>query len=369
MLACRGRMRTIMVTGDHFLTATAVAQVTGMLNSKRKHVLIAQPDAVFIHETTAYLPSVSSIEPMPTKPVDRYGQPLRTKSAGPDMAALADFARHSSSSSSTVRTQSLSQLDLTGPKYVLSNSPRGQFSSRPLIPKPTLLSSIPETQQATAAGSALLTQKDTKSSQQPPKTTTQPVALFRQTPSSQSKPVQTELASSSLAHARSSEPYFFDQLESDASSLLSNSINPDQATPPDAVNDRCFLQDALSFVLAEEGRLMPMAKRDAIALIAEGHQCIITGSVFEYMLQHADSAFLETVLRNVAVCARMKSHQKAQLVQLLGAHGVTYSSTRKFKVGVSLLLLSVGWGCSDDRFSMLHLLFIVQMCERHTHST
>ena len=332
-----------MVTGDHFLTATAVAQVTGMLNSKRKHVLIAQPDAVFIHKNIAYLPSVSSIEAMPTKPVDRYGQPLRTKSAGPDLAALADFARHGSSSS-TVRTQSLSQLDLTGPKHVLSNSPRGQFSSRPLIPKPTLLSSIPESYQATAAGSALPTQQDTESSQQLPKTTTQPTPLFSQTPSSQSKPVQTELASSSLAHARSSEPYFFDQLESDASSLLSNSINPDEGMPPDAVNDRCFLQDALSFVLAEEGRLMPLAKRDAVALIAEGHQCIITGAVFEYMLQHAESAFLETVLRNVAVCARMKSHQKAQLVQLLGAHGMTYSSSRKFKVDVSLLLLSVALG-------------------------
>lgn len=351
-----------MVTGDHFLTATAVAQVTGMLNSKRKHVLIAQPDAVFIHKNIAYLPSVSSIEAVPTKPVDRYGQPLRTKSAGPDLAALADFARHGSSSS-TVRTQSLSQLDLTAPKHVLGTSPRGQFSSRPLIPKPTLLSSIPESYQATAAGSALPTQQDTGSSQQLPKTTTQPIPLFSQTPSSQSKPVQTELASSSLAHARSSEPYFFDQLEPDASSLLSNSINPDEGMPPDAVNDRCFLQDALSFVLAEEGRLMPLAKRDAVALIAEGHQCIITGAVFEYMLQHAESAFLETVLRNVAVCARMKSHQKAQLVQLLGAHGITYSSSRKFKVDVSLLLLSVAWACSDDRLSMLHLLSLIQLYE------
>ena len=48
-----------MVTGDHHLTATAVAQATGMLNFKRKHVLIAQPDAIYISLSTACMDTAS----------------------------------------------------------------------------------------------------------------------------------------------------------------------------------------------------------------------------------------------------------------------------------------------------------------------
>ena len=331
-----------MVTGDHYLTATAVAQATGMLNFKRKHILIAEPDAVFIREQTAYLPSVSSIAAVPPQPLDRYGQPIRTKSALPvDMALLADFAAAEVSRS---RSKSLNKIDASGAGQALSREPRGRFSSKPLVAKPALPSGSSE--QAIVTG---LLQSTSKSSQQPAETTNQSVPIPTQAGSSQSKPVQMELASTTLAHARSSEPFLFDQLAAPSNDDSFNldqasptdSFNLDQASPTDAAHDRCSIHDALSFVLAEEGQLMPLTKSSAMTLIAEGHQCIITGPVFEYLLQRAEPVFLETVLRNVAVCARMRSHQKAQLVQLLGAHGLAYSSTRRFKVDAKLLSFSV----------------------------
>ena len=321
-----------MVTGDHYLTATAVAQATGMLDFKRKHVLIAQPDAVFIREKTAYLPSVSSIAAVPPQPLDRYGQPIRTKSAlAVDMTSFADFAADEVSSSS--RSKSLNKIDLSGAGQLLSKEARSRFSSKPLIAKPALPSGSSE--QAIVTG---LLQGNSKSSQQPAETTNQTVPVPTQAGSSQSKPVQMELASTTLAHARSSEPFLFDRL---AAPSINDSPNLHQTSPIDAAHDRCSIQDALSFVLAEEGQLMPLTKSSAMTLIAEGHQCIITGPVFEYMLQHAEPVFLETVLRNVAVCARMRSHQKAQLVQLLGTHGLAYSSARRFKVDAELLSLYV----------------------------
>lgn len=320
-----------MVTGDHHLTATAVAQATGMLNFKRKHILIAQPDAVFIREKTAYFPSVSSIAAVPLQPLDRYGQPMRTKSAlAVDMASLADFAADKVSSS---RSKSLNKIDSCIAGQLLSSELRSRFSSKPLVAKPALPSGSSE--QAIVTG---LLQSNSKSSQQPAETSNQSVPVPTQAGSNQSKPVQMELASTTLAHARSSEPFLFEQL---AAPSHDDSFNLDQASPTDAAHDRCSIHDALSFVLAEEGQLMPLTKSSAMTLIAEGHQCIITGPVFEYLLQHAEPVFMETVLRNVAVCARMRSHQKAQLVQLLGAHGLAYSSTRRFKVDAELLSLSV----------------------------
>ncbi|KAA6419850.1 MAG: hypothetical protein FRX49_10213 [Trebouxia sp. A1-2] len=251
------------------------------------------------------------------------------------MASLADFAADKVSSS---RSKSLSKIDSSGAGQLLSRELRSTFSSKPLIAKPALPSGSSE--QATVTENL---QTNSQSTQQPAKTTNQTVAVPTQAGSSHSKPVQMELASTTLAHARSSEPFLFGQL---AAPLKDDSFILDQTSPTDAAHDRCSIHDALSFVLAEEGQLMPLTKSSAMTLIAEGHQCIITGPVFEYMLQRAEPVFLETVLRNVAVCARMRSHQKAQLVQLLGTHGLAYSSSRRFK-GLGHVVGYCGDGVND----------------------
>ena len=54
-------------------------------------------------------------------------------------------------------------------------------------------------------------------------------------------------------------------------------------------------------------------------------QCCVTGPALERMLQLPDLSVVETVMRNVVVFARMKSHQKGQVMNLLGSRGIHQS--------------------------------------------
>lgn len=92
------------------------------------------------------------------------------------------------------------------------------------------------------------------------------------------------------------------------------------------------LNAQLTCVIAtsEDVKMVPAAQ--AFAAAAEGSQCIITGAVFDFLLEHAEPAVLETVLRATVAYARMKSHQKAQLVNLLGREGLKTAAGRQIQV-------------------------------------
>lgn len=61
----------------------------------------------------------------------------------------------------------------------------------------------------------------------------------------------------------------------------------------------------------------------ALTALAEGHvQCAVTGEAFQLLLQLPDVSALGTVMRNVVVFARMKPHQKGQVMDLLNARGL-----------------------------------------------
>lgn len=61
----------------------------------------------------------------------------------------------------------------------------------------------------------------------------------------------------------------------------------------------------------------------AVTSIAEGQaQCAVTGPAFEHLLQQEDLGVLQAVLQNAVVFARMRPHQKAQVMSLLGAAGL-----------------------------------------------
>ena len=61
----------------------------------------------------------------------------------------------------------------------------------------------------------------------------------------------------------------------------------------------------------------------ALQTMACGHaQCAVTGAAFEHLLQTSDLSVLETVMRNVVVLARMKPHQKGQVMDLLSVRGL-----------------------------------------------
>ena len=286
-----------MVTGDHHLTATAVAQVTGILNFKRPHVLIAQPDVLNVSSVS------SPWNPTCMRPENTLGQ-RRTRSAAPvDLIALAEL--HSQPQQGSSRSKSLSHIELSTLKDVSG----ARFSSQLLVPKPAF--QHPSSPQAAHV------------------TSSQMFASYAD--SQQQQPAQIDGSSQSLSHARFSEPFANSQLLAQTNAdNLAHLQQPTSAEPDPN-------QDELSFIMAEDGKLAPLSRREAFAMIATGHQCIITGSVFDYLVHQADPSLLEAVLHNVAVCARMKAHQKAQLVNLLSDQGLIVSSTRKFKVQHALL--------------------------------
>lgn len=53
-------------------------------------------------------------------------------------------------------------------------------------------------------------------------------------------------------------------------------------------------------------------------------QCCVTGAAVQHLLQLGDQPLLETVLRNTVVFSRMKSHQKGQIMDLLGCKGLQH---------------------------------------------
>ena len=263
-----------------------------MLNSRRPHVLIAQPE-------TFNLPTVSSPESLTaTRPEDMLEQ-RRTRFPAPmDLRAFAELPSQPEQGSS--RSKSLSQIELSALKDVSG----ARFSSKPLVPMPALQrTSPPQATHVTSAGHA---------------------------DAQQQQPAQIDGSPQSLSHARSSEPFALSQLAAQTNADNLAHLQQPASAEPDPSGDE------LAFIMAEEGKLVPLSRREAFAMIATGHQCIITGSVFDHLVHQADPSLLETVLHNVAVCARMKAHQKAQLVNLLSDQGLTVSSTRKFKVQQAL---------------------------------
>ena len=82
--------------------------------------------------------------------------------------------------------------------------------------------------------------------------------------------------------------------------------------------------DELRFVSCSDQHSYSAAQ--AVTAMAEGHlQCAVTGAAFDYLLQHASLSVLETVMRNAVVFARMRPHQKGQVMDLLSSKGLHHS--------------------------------------------
>ena len=82
--------------------------------------------------------------------------------------------------------------------------------------------------------------------------------------------------------------------------------------------------EGLRFVLSTTGEAcQPVA---ALTALSEGGlQCALTGDAFQLLLQLQDLSFLDTILRNAAVFARMQPQQKGQVVDLLSFRGLHQS--------------------------------------------
>ncbi len=54
-------------------------------------------------------------------------------------------------------------------------------------------------------------------------------------------------------------------------------------------------------------------------------RCCVTGPALQHLLHKADAPLVEAVMRSLVVCARMRSHQKAQVMDMLGPTGLYLS--------------------------------------------
>lgn len=110
---------------------------------------------------------------------------------------------------------------------------------------------------------------------------------------------------------------------------ITSSLDSQSASPLDLVlesegSHHFRLQcDGLRFLLGTGDVRQDGEALRALTSIAEGQaQCAVTGAAFEHLLQQEDLSVLEAVLQNAVVFARMRPHQKAQVLSLLGAGGL-----------------------------------------------
>lgn len=79
----------------------------------------------------------------------------------------------------------------------------------------------------------------------------------------------------------------------------------------------------LRFVRGLAGAEVEVGPSEAITAMVSGEvQCAVTGTAFDHLLRISDVSVLETVMRSVLVFARMKPHQKGEVMDLLSVRGL-----------------------------------------------
>lgn len=277
LLAPRGGIRTAMITGDYHQTAISVAWAVGMV-----------PPGGIVHVIDKLtLPTAAVISPPPSPVQLASSNMLFPRSAD----TKAAYSRWPSTARSNLGLQSPQdsqpQQEPTTPK-----GGRSHFKSSVLVQQ-----SAPSNTNAVQAGQLLQgLQQDQRSG----------LANFL-------SPVVRQATLPLLQL-----PHLFDHvLSSDETTGKS------QSTGPEHFRLQC---EGLKFTLGFGDVREDAEAIKALTSIAEGQaQCCITGAAFEHLLQQEDLAVLQAVLQNAVVFARMRPHQKAQVLNLLGGAGIHQS--------------------------------------------
>ena len=96
---------------------------------------------------------------------------------------------------------------------------------------------------------------------------------------------------------------------------------------------------SLQYVFANKGDFGLVSAEQGLRLLSEGYMGILTGPALAVLMQHAEPAVLELILRSTSVCAHMRAVHKKHLMQLLGSQGVTLHAQRHLQVGPTLCML------------------------------
>ena len=339
-MACRGGMRTMMITGDYHYTATSVARRVGMIPHNGR-VIIIQAESEIQPQTQVESVSQVKAEPLseplskthfgrvhearavtdlPEAKLKTAGSALKSKS----MASISHSSARPSVSYTEVLPFSLgapphssraAPASLAGPQtQASSHFLSGQFShSLPGHPQhkpghPQQESGHPQQEPGHCLGQNTGHPQDVGSS---------PNCLIHPPLSLSGHPQQlSEHLSGHLPAA-----------EGDIHSLLrQNQSRPGlhPGHPQTPTTHPQYL--CLGLRLTLEGSQLPCqgdSASEALTSIAKGQaQCCITGTAFAQLLQRPDLSVLETVMQNVVVFARMQSHQKGQVMELLSSRGL-----------------------------------------------
>ena len=326
VLLSRGAMRTMMITGDYHHTAIAVARGAGMLPTGAKLVIL---------EAAAQASKMRS-------------------------ALKGDLARTMATCAAPLRVS----FDLAHEPHAETRSEGcGAIKLQPaqaLLPVANqLVQSLPEHVQGQSQSQAVSAPKHSSPPAQElqmqvqdwlesPSERLQDVGQQRNTVQAPSKLAwANDSAGDAHAHMHGHPPQPLlpcEALQQEHVQPLADDPNGSQPLPSKSpsVQDHPMTQDDLSclrppvqgmhrapstgLLFTSEGYSpedQPQTALEALQSIAQGQaQCCVTGQAFEYLLQHAEPAVIESVMQHAVVFARMQSHQKGQVMELLSSRGL-----------------------------------------------
>ncbi|KAL0032691.1 hypothetical protein WJX79_003604 [Trebouxia sp. C0005] len=106
----------------------------------------------------------------------------------------------------------------------------------------------------------------------------------------------------------------------------------------------------LRFVRGLAGAEVEVGPSEAITAMVSGEvQCAVTGTAFDHLLRISDVSVLETVMRSVLVFARMKPHQKGEVMDLLSVRGLhqMHQGQPRHLQGLGNMVMFCGDGIND----------------------
>ena len=335
---CRGAMRTLMVTGDYHYTATSVARQVGMVPANGKIMLI-QAESEFaessMSESKRGAQPVSSLPALNSVNAFASAQPFHSFHSG----SVHEFAV-AESMSRRAQLRATNSVRLSKVKSALrlsSNAPSQQSVScqPPASDRQTNL------QQSRRNGWLVLRQGVLRDSRRPEQGCASPQGHAQEV----EQPLGNALAGQGGDRPVQEAPGHVAQAlrqfkgasgllrpAQDHSHCLNNTAQlhhhsdhlqqaPGPDTSPGLPQQLC--QGLRVTLEGREEGFRGESILQALKSVAQGQaQCCVTGPAFAHLLKQEDPSVLELVMHNVVVFARMQSHQKGQVMELIGARGL-----------------------------------------------
>lgn len=290
-----------MVTGDYINTAIAVAKDLGMADST-KPVLLIEAKRAQQHTQFGGV-SKTALSPCPLPLNSMFQSALYTTTAA---------AQQNSAHSMQAAMKTLPANDHGGEGLSLEESAAIQHAPS-LELDPALYCTRRHVDFAAMQPEQLLSQHD---AHQPSGLAPQRSTLISCLSSSLHKgsPYQTPFSSHSHQPLLATDNHLNSTKSTPPACRPCLAPSPNPPDPPSAPLRLMFLN-------ASTG--LEMVQAQAVLALAEGRmQCAVTGDSFEQLLQQSDVSVVELVMRNAVVFARMKPHQKGQVMDLLGRRGL-----------------------------------------------